>query len=160
MQRRFRFQLETVLRVRELHEREAARKLGAMQAELARTESLLRQTQDELSLRQMDLLAAQSMTAIDALSVTRQRGWIAHLRRALVERQGIRSRLNAELAQLRAAWVAARTQTRILLKLKERRQEAHRRAVDRVDQAESDELARNLLMLREAEDSAHEEHAA
>jgi flagellar FliJ protein len=145
MARRFSFRLQTLLRVRELREREAKRKVGAKQAEIARLDQLNRHTADEISRRQDALRSQQQQPVLAPDVLVRERAWIAYLRRTIVERQALRAGLLKELATLRDELREARTQKRIIEKLRERRWEAYVKDRNRREQAESDELARQLL---------------
>lgn len=144
MGRRFEFRLETLLRVRQLREREAKRKVAAQQAALALLDRLNRQTAEEISRQQAELLAGQRQGHLDPLELQRGRAWIAHLRRTIALRQVQRAELTAQLQQLQVAWQAARTQARIIEKLRERRWEEYTRKRARAEQAAADELAQQL----------------
>jgi flagellar export protein FliJ len=145
MARRFRFPLETLLRVRVLREREAKRKVAAQRAEIARLDRLNRQTAEEISRQQAELLTGQQRGRLDPPALQRGRAWIAHLRRTIALRQTQRLDLVAQLQQLQAAWLEARKQARILDKLRARRWEAYVHERARAEQAAADELARQLL---------------
>jgi len=145
MAKRFRFRLQTLLEVRQLYEREAKRLVGEKSAEIARIDRLNRQTVDEITRQQDDLLRAQESGSVDAVGLARGRAWIAHLRKTIAARHTEKAARNEELGELQAKLRDARTQTRIIEKLRERRWDAHRRDTDRREQAESDELARQLL---------------
>ena len=54
MARRFQFRLQTLLRVRQLEEQQAKRKVAARRAEIAQLDHLNRQTADEI-LRQQEI---------------------------------------------------------------------------------------------------------
>ena len=144
MARRFQFPLETLLRVRALREREAKRKVAAQRAEIARLDRQNRQTAEEISRQQAELLAGQQHGRLDPSALQRGRAWIAHLRRTITLRQAQRVALEAQWQQLQAAWLAARTQLRIIEKLRERRWAAYRHDHSRSEQAAADELAQQL----------------
>jgi flagellar FliJ protein len=141
--RRFRFPLETLLRVRDIREREAKRKVGLKQAEIARLDQLNRRTAEEIFARQQALRQRQQGT-LAAAELVREQAWIAYLRRTIVQRQAQRTGLVSELSTLREAWQQARTHKRIIDKLRERRWEQYVKGRKRREQAESDELARRL----------------
>jgi flagellar FliJ protein len=141
--RRFHFPLETLLRVREVREREAKRKVGHKQVEIARLDQLNQRTAEEISLRQ-DALRELQHGLLTPDDVTRERAWIGYLRRTIVQRQAQRAGLVKELEALREAWRQARTQKRIIAKLRERRWEEYVKDRKRHEQAESDELAQQL----------------
>jgi flagellar FliJ protein len=142
--KRFEFRLQTLLRVRELREREAKRKVGAKQAEIARIDQLNQQTADEIARCQDDLRARQRAAVLAPDQLTRERAWIAYLRRTVVERQALRARRRAELDMLRDELRQARMQRRIIEKLRERRWAEYAKDRQRREQAEADELAQQL----------------
>lgn len=141
---RFTFRLQTLLRVRELREREARRKLSAKQAEIARIDQWNRETADEVSRIQRRIVECQSATTMDVRELTRQRAWASHLRRTIVERQVARQSLVAQLDALRGELHTARTQTRVIEKLRERRFGEWKRDRALSEQTQMDEVARQL----------------
>ena len=143
MAKRFHFPLETLLRVRELREREAKRKVGLKQAEIARLDQLNRETADEIVRRQQELCARQQQSFTTA-ELMRDRAWIAYLRRTIHERQMQRAGLVEELEDLRRVFLHARTQKRIIDKLRERRWDEYAKDRKRREQYEADDLARML----------------
>ena len=144
MARRFQFRLETLLRVRQLREREAKRKVAAKRAEIALVDRLNTQTVEEISRQQAALLAGQREGRLDPLTLQRGRAWIGHLRRTIGQRHVQRAELLAQWQELQAAWHAARTQARIIEKLRERRWEEYVHDRERKEQAAADELAQQL----------------
>lgn len=148
MARRFQFRLQTLLDVRALREREAKRAFAAQQAAIARLDELNRQTSAEIESQQAALLAAMQTGALDLVALQRGRAWIAHLRRTITQRLQQRAEMVASLESLRSAWTAARTQVRIVEKLRERRWTRYRKDRQRREQAEADELARQLPTFR------------
>jgi len=144
MPRRFRFRLQTLLRVRELREREAKRKFGAKRAEIARLDQLNRLTAEEIARRQETLRELQGRAVVAPQELARGRAWIAHLRRTIVERLALRERLTAELKQLEDEFRQARVRRRIVEKLRERRWLDYARRRGREEQAAADELAQQL----------------
>ena len=143
MAKRFRFPLETLLRVRELREREAKRKVGLKQAEIARIDQLNRQTYAEIDAHQQ-VLRQQQQGTLTPGELVRERAWIAHLRRTIVQRQVQRVQLVNELQALLEELRIARVQKRVIEKLRERRWEEYRRDRARCEQTEADELAQQL----------------
>lgn len=141
---RFRFRLQTLLRVRELREREARRKVSAKMAEIARIDEWNRETADDVSRIQRHILERQSTATIDARELTRQRAWVSHLRRTIAERQVAKQSLVTQLESLRAELRTARTQMRVIEKLRERRYGEWKRERGLVEQAAMDEVARQL----------------
>ncbi len=145
MARRFRFRLQTLLEVRQLHEREAKRRVAAKSAEIALLDGLREETAAEV-LRQQDvLLAAQQQGRLDPLALQRGRAWVAHLRKTITLLQVQREELSQQLKDLQARLRTARTQTRIIEKLRARRWHTYVHDRTRHEQAADDELARQLL---------------
>lgn len=155
MAKAFRFRLDTLLRVREIREREAKRKVGAKRAEIARVETAIRQTGEEIARSAGGLSAAQQRPALDVAALSRERAWIAYLRRILQQQTALRAALEQEHRQLLEEMRQAHVQLRIIQKLRERRWAAHQREQALREIGESDELARNLLVRRSANDGEH-----
>ncbi len=144
MARRFRFRLQTLLRVRQLREREAKRKVAAKRAEIARLDRLNEQTQDAIRAQQATLLSDQCQGTLDPLALQRGRAWIAYLHKTIALRQLQRVQLVAESQKLQAEFQAARKQARIIGRLRERRWEQYVADRGRAEQAAADELAQQL----------------
>lgn len=149
MAKRFRFPLQTLLEVRELREREAKRSVAAKSAEIARLDRLNEDTAAEIVRQQEVLLAAQQQGLLEPLELQRGRAWIAHLRKTIATRQVQRGELVEQLKELQARLREARTQTRIIQKLRERRWNEYVRERNRTDQAANDELAQHLQEYRQ-----------
>ncbi len=144
MAKRFEFRLDTLLKVRRIREREAKRKVAAQHAVIAQLDWLDEQTTAEISRQQDALLTGQQAGRLDPVELQRGRGWIAHLRRTVSLRHAQREHLQEELLHLQAVLREARTQTRVIEKLRERRWDDYRRVRDRTEQAAADELAQQL----------------
>ncbi len=145
MPARFKFRLETLLRVRKLHERQATRKVAAVQAEIARIDGSSDATRREILGAHQALREAHSTAHPSPVALSRGRAWIGHLQHVLLQNGHARSQHEHLLAQARAELSRARTQTRIVEKLRERRLEAYTKDLNRREQAEQDDLARQLL---------------
>jgi flagellar export protein FliJ len=146
MARRFEFRLQTLLDVRRLREREAKRAFATQQAEIARLDQLNRETTAEIAAQQAALLGAMQAGPLDLMTLQRGRAWIAHLRKTITQRLQQRVAMVQSLESLRGQWTAARTQMRIVEKLRERRWTRYRKDRQRREQTEADELARQLPM--------------
>lgn len=150
MPRRFQFPLQTLLRVRQQGERDAQRKLAAQRAVLARFDQLDEAAHEQIRTQQAALLSAQGQTDLNLALASRGRAWIAQLRRELTLRQLQRQQELATLATLQEQLRVARQQAKVLEKLRERRHDEWHAAHRRAEQNESDELARQLLIFRQA----------
>ncbi|MDX2197562.1 MAG: flagellar export protein FliJ [Phycisphaerae bacterium] len=149
MPRRFEFRLSTLLRVREMREREAQRRVGAVMAELARLDQVDEATRAEIARQQRTLTGvgpdgSTTATIIDAAHLSRVRAFIGHLQRELISSAAVRAEWNQRLDALRIELQHARQQVKVLEKLRERRLEEHHAAVNRYEQALTDEAARRL----------------
>lgn len=145
MAKRFRFRLETLLRIRRLSEREAQRKVAAKQAEIARIDELSRQARREILLQGDELRKRQSGERLDVADLSTRRSWIAHLQRTILLHKHLRGQREDELKKVVAELGRARTQAEVVQKLRERRWSEYRRQRDRREQSELDELARQML---------------
>lgn len=144
MAQRFAFRLQTLLRVRTLREQHAKRAVAAAAAEIAQLDAHNAQTQREIARTQELLRAAQGAGALDPLELTRQRAWIAALRRMTLLRLGERQTLSVRLLKLQDALRIARAETRALEKLRERRFDDWKRTRNLREQADADELAQQM----------------
>jgi flagellar FliJ protein len=144
MPRRFNFRLQTVLRVREIRQRETQRAYAAKRAELARLDRLDAETRAQIAAQQADLTRRQQDPNLDPLELARGRAWIAALRKTLFDRQLVRQSLLLELARLRESLRQARIAVRSLETLRNRRLAEYLAARRRTEQADADELARTL----------------
>jgi len=151
MARRFHFPLATLLKVRELREREAKRKVAMQQAGIARLDRLNELTWQEILTQQAALREAQERGRVEPAELARGRAWIAHLRGTIAQRQAQRGEMVKRLEQLQADFREARKQTRIIQKLRERRQDQYRRELKRREQAATAELAQHLHLLAQTE---------
>ncbi|RMF71180.1 MAG: flagellar export protein FliJ [Planctomycetota bacterium] len=144
MSRRFRFRLETLLRVRQLREDEATRRLAQQQAEIARIDAQKAELLERIREIQTELLARQSTACPEPADLARRRAWVAHLRRRIADGDRLRAEKSEQLERLRDAWRTARTQKRVIEKLRERRAAEHRHAARRREQRDAWELAQRL----------------
>jgi flagellar export protein FliJ len=144
MAKRFRFRLDTLLKVRTLRERAAMRRVAAQRAEIARLDLADRQTRDAIAAQHRTLLLHQQTTRVDPTTLQRGRAWIAHLRKTMVLRDIERGKLQQGLGELQDRLRQARTDKRIIEKLRERREQEHVRDQARREQAEAEDLARQL----------------
>ena len=145
MAKRFRFRLETLLRIRRLSEREAQRKVAAKQAEIARIDELSRQARREILSQEDELRKRQSGERLNVTDLSTRRSWIAHLQRTILLHKHLRGQREDELKKVVAELGRARTQALVVQKLRERRWSEYRKEHDRREQSELDELARQML---------------
>lgn len=144
MARRFRFRLDTLLRLRRMQERQAQRSVGAARAELAQAERLIRLTDEEIRRQQGALRVEQGGAAPRALTIVRGQAWIAHLRRMSLQQHAMRAAAAQALEQALRRLVEARTRTRTVEKLREQRLDEFRTRIEKREDARLDDLARQM----------------
>lgn len=144
MAKRFTFRLDTLLRVRELRQREAQRRVSAVRAQIARLDLLDTQTAGEIARTESTMLEEQGRPQVDAAALSRGRAWIAYLRATVAQRRVVREPLLADLARFQDELREARINTKMLEKLRERRWLQHRKETDRREQSAAEELAQQL----------------
>jgi flagellar protein FliJ len=148
MAKRFRFRLDTVLKVRKQREdvcrravADRLRQIAAVQAEIG---SLQHQIGEEIgAFRQV-----HSVGRLDMTQIVRQRHWLIHLHQGVLMAQASLGDLHKKLEEDRRVLVEARKQTRVLEKLKERQIERHQKETARAEAIENDEIG-NVLYARQ-----------
>jgi len=134
------FRFETLLRLRAQRENEQKR-VVADRLRAIHTIETQRDTLLARIVQQTDAL--RSVLTSGPLPVDRVRlgrHWVARLRQAVLEMDAEIAGHRAVLAQERQELAARRKQTEVLARLKERQLDAMRRAADRREQAELDDL--------------------
>lgn len=145
MARKFRFRLGMLLRVRRLHEREAKRKVALKQAEVARIDGLIAGGHETVAIELAALRDQQRQPRLDVRAAARRRAWIGQIRGTMLQFHTMLDVAHRELSEAIGLLNAARTQTRIVEKLRERRWEGYVKDRERTDDAEMEEVARQLL---------------
>jgi flagellar FliJ protein len=146
--KRFRFRLETVLRVRKLREREARRKLAVEYEKVARLDALITQTREEIENQMSALRLAQQTATLDPAAIVRGHAWSHHLQRMLLQQQELRSKAQQKVEQALGVLREARRASRAIEKLREKQWETYVAERDKQDQAEIEELAQQLQAAR------------
>lgn len=155
MAKRFRFNLEAVLRYREITE--DRRKREYMEANRAVTEERLRREEMQRERTAMQEEIVRGFEKQEPFqSVVASYNTIGRIENAVSESLRREQRLQAELEEKRKAMVAARMDTRIMESLKERRKEEFLREEDRIEQTVLDELSLQQQGRRKREEA----HAA
>ena len=141
MAKRFKFRLETLLKIRrqreEQHQRIVADRLSQIQQVTQQMSALDRQIREETSA----LRTAQEPGIIDLQQTIRHRHWLGHLHKNALESQARLRFLEARLAQERNLLAEAVKQRRILEKLREHQQEKHTSGEERQTIKMFDEMA-------------------
>ena len=164
MARRFRFNLEAVLRYREIREDERRREFLEARRLVDEEKVKQREMNEERGRLQDEIVEAfQSQAPIQ--SVMNSYHLIGRLDVAVAESLQRQRQLEEEVEKRRLALVAARQETRMMETLKERRKEEFVMEQDRIEQAFMDELSiqsqgRRLREARAADDAAEERRKA
>jgi flagellar FliJ protein len=148
--KRFRFELEQLLRLKEWKEEEARKALAAEVAALERLKAKLDALQGELA----GLYASDGSASGDrggearTLDVPLRVGilqYASHLGGLIAGQQGDIAAQGERLKEKSDALLKAMQERKVLEKLKERRQAEHRKAVGKAAYANLDEASANLL---------------
>lgn len=131
--------LPTLKRLASHAENSQARQLAVAQSQVQREEQRLQQIAGYLDdYRQLLQPAGASVTPAELAS---RRGFVARLGQALSDQQGMVARCQQTVASEQQRWETARTQTRVIERLAERRQESADAERARREQRRLDEAA-------------------
>ena len=140
MARRFRFNLETVLRYREMQEDQRKREYLEVNRQL--NEERLRREDLQRDRGAMQDEIVRGFTEHDPFqSVVSNYNQVGRLENAIGESLRREQQLRAELERRRVAMVEARMDTRMMESLKERRREEFNREQEKAEQSLLDELS-------------------
>ncbi len=140
MASRFRFRLESLLKLRKSLEQEAQRHLGRMVALRNEVEARLQ----DLRLRRQDALEARRAEAGQPIDLTLWRAverWLVVLERRIASAEADLRQAESQVEAARKALTKAHQEHLMLLRLKERRQAQHTLEQFREEAAAADELA-------------------
>lgn len=140
MAQRYKFRLETLLRLRQQREDEKKRVVASRLRKI-RTLEQHKQVLETRIAQQTEVirdLLVQERMDVDELKAGRH--WMIRLRRGVLEADGALASNRAILAQERADLANARKETKVLERLKERQQEAFVAEIERQDRIEADDL--------------------
>ncbi len=140
MAKRFRFNLQAVLRYREIQEDERRREFLEAQR-LVDEEKVKRAEMDRERIGLQDEIVRAFEEHAPIQSVMASYHMIGRLEGAIAESLKRQQKLEQEVEVRRQAMIAARQQTRMMETLKEARREEYIRELDRVEQAFMDELS-------------------
>jgi len=139
---KFRFRLATLLRLREMEEERSKRTLYEVHSRYQEKEKGL----DELVLlreeaKQTNRGPVDGVSRLDVESLLVQRRYINHLYQRIVEKGEELRKLAVSVSDARKELARARTQRRVVEKLKERRKREFDEEQDRKEARELDEMA-------------------
>lgn len=141
MPKKFKFRLETILKVRRITADEKKRRVASRLRQIDACQRRASAAREHISEQFGRAHLSQQQPRLDVSLMSRQRYWIAHLQRELLESQHHIVELERRLSDERAELVEASTRVRILDKLREQQQRQHNEALGRTEQQEADELA-------------------
>lgn len=141
MARRFRFRLETVLKLRRQREDGQKRVVAGKVRELAALQSRARVIGVQV-VEAVDAARGLRRTGpMDMAQIARQRFWLSNLQRALVETGSQMRETEGALASERQVLAALARDREALEKLREKHAGRYQAQIDRAERVELDELA-------------------
>ena len=139
MSRPFRFGLQRVREIRAHDEDQAKERFAASLSERVRGEAALRAAEARLEQAKLEKVAP-TLGPLSGMSLVARHAWVERLERSRDDAALRMNACEAQLAQQRAALTDASRAREVLDKLEERQREDHRRATERVENAELDEM--------------------
>jgi flagellar FliJ protein len=141
MAKRFRFRLETVLKVRRQREDQQKRVVAAKVRRLTDLQSQARSVDEQIAQAVQAARGSRHPGALDMSQIARQRFWLGHLQRLLVETAGQIREVAEELHRERRVLIDLAKDRKALEKLKETQAQRYQAELDRAERIELDELA-------------------
>jgi len=139
--KRFRFRLETVLKLREQREQAHKRIVADRLRQIARAEARAQRLRDQIAAEVQAARQARRAGILEVTAIARHRHWLGRLQRGLLETEADLRTLRAKLAQERTELAEASKQAKIMAKLKERQQQRYAYELARQERLEADEIA-------------------
>jgi len=146
MAKRFRFRLETLLRIRRHHEDLARQQVARRLGEVAEADRRIARLQEQIAEHVRALRAGPMVGPLDVAALTRSRFWLTHLRHGMWQTAGQRRELSGQLDADRTALQEAHRQTRVIESLRERRKRQYDYEVARTERIENDEIGLNQFV--------------
>lgn len=141
MAKRFKFRLETVLKLRQQRENDKKRIVADRIREIVRASNDQYGIQQQIE-NQIDAMRGRVQQGrIDTRQIARDRHWLSRLNLQSLETQSAIRTLQAKLSMEQAELAKASRQRKILEKLREKQMLSYRQTVEKQEQKESDELA-------------------
>jgi flagellar FliJ protein len=141
MAKQFQFRFETMLKLRRRREDEHKRIVADRLRQIAQVREQIASQEEQIQ-QQTDVIRGHTAAGtIDLQQVMRNRHWLGHLHKGILEAQARIRFLEARLSQERVHLAEAAKQRRVLEKLKERQQERYLQDQNRRATRELDEMA-------------------
>lgn len=141
----FKFRLETVLKVRRRAYQESQRVVAERLRHIAEEHRRLNSFQNQLTQETNAVSQSLSVAMIDVNDVRRRRGYLIHLKSSIDTTRQCIARHEQELAGERKLMVTARTQLRVIEKLKERRLARYQEQLDKRETQELNEIGMQVF---------------
>ena len=141
MAKRFQFRFETMLKLRRRREDEHKQVVAERLRQIRAVREKIASLEDQVQQQTDAIRGHTSAGTIDLQQVMRNRHWLGHLHKGILEAQARTRFLEARLAQERVQLAEAAKQRRMLEKLKERQQERYTHEQNHRDTRELDEMA-------------------
>lgn len=145
MARRFEFRLETVERLRRAAKEQQQRAVAAAAREVRRVEERIQRTSDELRAQVHETRSAGRARRIDVGVIRSHEFYNARLQRTILYAQADLAARQRELAAERNKLAEAMKRLKVIEKLRERQWQRFRQEQERQDQAETDEMALQMV---------------
>jgi len=146
--KRFKFRLETVLKIRKRREDAAKREVAVRLGEIARVEGEMAALREQIRVEIDGFRASHATGQINVTQIARHRHWLVHLDRGVLTCENRLRELRERLSGDRAALAEARKRVRVLEKLEERQRERYMKDLNRAEVRELDEIS-NVLFVRQ-----------
>ena len=145
MAKRFRFRLETVLRLRRRAFEEQQRIVAARQAQIARREAAIVAIETEIAAELERSRSTQQAVHIDVAAVRAGRTHVRNLRGRITQLRSEITEHERLLETERAQMIQASIAVKAIEKLKERRLDRHTRDQNRAEDSELNEVSINVF---------------
>jgi flagellar FliJ protein len=147
--KKFRFRLETVLKLRQMAEDQQKRVVGELLSEIHRRQEEAVTLDSALRGAGAELKERNGEGQIDLRWLGHYQSYVSHVRSCIAEIIESVAELQQKVAEARAELAEAAKQTRIIEKLKERRKQRYDDDLTRAEMREQDEVAtKNFLRSR------------
>lgn len=147
MAKRFKFRLETVLKIRRQREDEAKRAVAERLRQITSVHDEIESLQRQIGREIGAFRQSHAIGRIDTDKIVNHRHWLIHLDQGVLLARSRLGELETELAKERSTLAEARKRVRALEKLEERQRARYMKRLSRAEAVENDEIG-NALHLR------------
>lgn len=155
MARRFRFRLETVLRLRLQARDERRRGVAEAARTVSSVEDRIAQLTSQARATVLDSRRSKGVSALDVGSLRGHQLYQGWLHRKIMESRMELTKRDAELATEREKLAEAMKRAKVIEKLRQKQWLRHREEVAREERAQQDEAAQQLYIRRKADSEVY-----